>query len=447
MAKDLTVGSPGKVLTWFALPMVVSVVFQQFYNIADNVVAGQLISDNALAAVSISYPMTMIYMAFALGINIGCSVVISQLFGSRQFQKMKTGVSTALLATGGVALVLTALGLLLMGPILTLLRTPAEIFSDTRAYLMIYTAGLLFIFIYNICTGTFTAMGDSTTPLIFLILSSVANVFLDVWFVVSFHMGVAGCALATFLCQGAAALAAFVVLRKKLHQLSDEPYEKFSPSLLRQISVLAIPGILQQSFVSVGNLLIQGLVNGYDLPAIIGGYGAAVKLNTFAVTMLTTLSNSVSSFTAQNIGANQPERVPKGVRGGILLSLCVVLPFFVLYVFFGDVAMRLFVKAESTEVIAVGVTYLRIVAPFYAVAAAKLVCDGVLHGTGAVKCFMATTFTDLIIRVVLAYILPHWFGYVGIWMSWPVGWCVSAALSVWFYTSGKWKGTGFLERL
>lgn len=445
MAKDLTVGNPGKVLTVFAIPMVVSVVFQQLYNIADNIVAGKFIGDAALAAVSVSYPVTMIYMAVALGINIGSSVVISQIFGSKQYGKMKTAVSTALISSTIVALLLTVLGFCCMNPLLRLLKTPAEIFGQTREYLLIYTAGLVFIFLYNICTGTFNALGDSLTPLFFLIASSLGNIFMDIWFVKGFGMGVEGCAWATFICQGLAAVLAFVVLMVRLRTLHAAKHKLFSMPLLKQISKLAVPGILQQSFISVGNLLIQRNVNSYELASVIGGYGAAVKLNTFAVTLFVTLSNSVSSFSAQNIGARRHDRVHRGHHSGLKLGLLLSVPFILFYELAGDVAMRLFAKNDSVDVIAVGVQYLRIVSPFYLILQFKMASDGVLHGAGAVNQFMTSTFTDLILRVVLAAVLPHWFGYAGIWMAWPVGWVISTALSLSFYYGGKWKEVRFLD--
>ena len=442
---DLTVGSPMKVLPLFALPMVVSVIFQQLYNIADNVIAGQFLGDDALAAVSISYPVTMIYMAIAIGINAGASVVISQLFGAMQRDRMKTAISTALIATIGVALVLTGLGVAFMRPILRLLQTPTDIFDDTWLYLMIYTAGLLFIFLYNICTGIFTAIGDSVTPLIFLIISSVGNVFLDIAFVSGLHMGVEGCAWATFACQGAAAIGAYLVLRKKLKSMEGVREKSFSFAMFRMISRLAIPSVFQQSFVSVGNLFVQYVVNGYDSSAIIGGYGAAIKLNTFMVSMLTTLSSAVSSFTAQNIGAKKPERIAQGWRTSYLLCCILMVPASLFYYFFGNIPMRLFADAGSAGVLEVGREFLRIVSPFYVVVAIKVVCDGVLRGAGVMEQFMTTTFTDLILRAVLAFILPHWFGYTGIWMSWPIGWGISTALAYVFYRGGKWKTRKILE--
>ena len=442
--QDLTAGSPMKVLPLFALPMVVSVIFQQLYNIADNIIAGHFLGDDALAAVSISYPVTMIYMAIAIGINAGASVVISQLFGAMQRDRMKTAISTALIAAVGMAAILTALGVVFMRPILRLLQTPADIFDQTWLYLVIYTAGLVFIFLYNICNGIFTAVGDSVTPLIFLILSSVGNVFLDIAFVSGLHMGVEGCAWATFACQGAAAIGAYIVLQRKLGKMEGVREKRFSGTMFRMISRLAIPSVFQQSFVSVGNLFVQYVVNGYDSSAIIGGYGAAVKLNTFMVSILATLSNAVSSFTAQNIGAGKRDRVSQGWRTSYILCCILMVPASVFYFFFGHIPMRLFTDSGSAGVLAVGQEFLRIVSPFYLVVAMKIVCDGVLRGAGVVKQFMATTFTDLILRAALAFILPHWFGYTGIWMSWPVGWVISTVMAYLFYRGGKWKVTSIL---
>ena len=207
MTKDLTTGRPQRVLTVFAVPMLLSVLFQQFYSMADNIIAGQFISDAALDAVSISYPITNIYLAVALGINVGISVVVSQLFGAQQMEKMKTAVSTSLLASLGISLFFTALGIAFSRPLLTILNTPAELMVPTLSYLRIYTLSLAFIFLYNTATGIFTALGDTVTPLIFLIFSSLANVGLNILLVTVFSMGVAGLAWATFICQGIAAAA------------------------------------------------------------------------------------------------------------------------------------------------------------------------------------------------------------------------------------------------
>ena len=392
MNKDLTTGKPASVLLRFTLPMLLSVAFQQLYNIADSVIAGKFAGEDALAAVGASYPVTMIFMAVAFGMNIGISVVISQLFGAKDFKEMKTAAYTGFISVAVLGVVLTVVG-------------TENIMEDTALYLAIYIWGLLFLFIYNISSGVFTSLGDSKTPLWFLIASSVGNIALDAVFVIVFHWGVGGVAWATFLAQGVASACAFWAV---LHRLkSIETKEKpalFSGAMLRRISIVAIPSILQQSFVSVGNLCIQGLVNGFGSSAI-AGYSAGVKLNTFAITSLTALSNSVSSFTGQNIGAGKMERVRSGFKAGLVMSFAVALVFMGAYVFCGENLLLLFMNSTSAEAIEIGKKFLLIVSLCYLFLALKLAADGVLRGAGAMVYFMITTFLDLILRVVLAFIL------------------------------------------
>lgn len=441
MITDMTTGHPAKILWKFSLPLLFSVVFQQLYNIVDSIVAGRFIGEDALAAVGASYPITMIFMAVATGSNIGCSVIISQLFGGKEFKKMKTAVSTSLISILSLGVFLTVLGLAVSSPLMRLMHTPDNIFADAETYLGIYIGGLLFLFLYNICTGIFTALGDSKTPLYFLIFSSLLNIALDLIFVIVFKMGVAGVAWATFLAQGLSSVLASVTLSGRLKGIQTEgTHARFSGRMLGKICIVAIPSILQQSFISIGNLLIQSLVNGYG-SAVIAGYSAAVKLNTFSITSFTTLANGLSSYTAQNIGGAKPERVKKGFRAGVAMALVVVLPFFLAYFTFSQSMLGIFLKSSSADAIKAGVSFLRIAAPFYFVISLKLMADGVLRGAGSMVPFMIATFVDLILRVVLSYVLsgPFGFGSDGIWMSWPIGWTIAAILSLAFYFSGVWK--------
>ena len=330
MITDMTEGKPSGVLWKFTIPMLVSVMFQQLYNIVDSIVAGKFVGVKALAAVGASYPITMIFMAVATGLNIGCSVVISLYFGAKEYKQMKCAISTSLLTVLGISAVLTALGLVFSRPLMTLLKTPEDIFSDSALYLNIYIGGLIFLFMYNICTGVFTALGDSRTPLYFLIASSLGNIVLDLVFVINFHMGVSGVAWATFLAQGLSSVLAFFTLQKRLKAVESKKYKLFSGSMLKKIMEIAIPSILQQSFISVGNLFVQGLINSYG-SAVVAGYSAGMKINTFAITSFTTLGNGLSSFTAQNIGAQKTERVAKGFRSGVIMVLSVAVPVFLLF--------------------------------------------------------------------------------------------------------------------
>lgn len=443
MITDMTEGKPSKVLWKFSLPLLISVAFQQFYSIADSIIAGNFIpnGENALAAIGASYPVTMLFMAVAVGYNSGCSVIASNLFGSHKFGRLKTAIWTSLISCAVLSFILTIVGVVFSADIARALNTPAEIFDDACTYLNIYVYGVPFLFLYNVCTGIFSALGDSKTPLYFLIGSSIGNVILDIALILLFDMGVAGVAWATFIAQGLAAVLALITLVLRIRKLPDDNDEVrlFSSSTLKKISLIAIPSILQQSFVSVGNLFIQSIVNGYDSAAVIAGYSAAIKLNTFVVTCVSTMSNGMASFTAQNIGAGNMKRVSAGFKVSLIMSAFIALPITAVYLIFGRELVNMFMKNPNEAAIAVGYGFLLIVAPFYFSVAAKLNCDAILKGAGAVRYFVITTFTDLIIRVVLAYAFADTFGAERIWWCWPIGWVVSALLSVFFYASGNWK--------
>ena len=441
MNKDLTVGKPSTVLWKFCLPLFGSVIFQQLYNIADSFVAGKFISENALAAVGNSYEITLIFIAFAFGCNMGCSVMVSQLFGAREYRDVKTAVSTAVLMTGAVCAVLMAAGLLSGAALLDALRTPAEVRADSLLYLNIYILGLPFMFFYNVANGTFSALGDSRTPFIFLAASSTANIGMDILFVAGFGMGVDGVAWATFLCQGVSCVLALLAVARRMRGLpgAGEKAPLFARSLLNRIVRIAVPSTLQQSFISVGNIVIQGVINGFGA-GVMAGYSAAVKMNNLVITSFTTLANGISNYTAQNIGAGQQDRVKEGLKAGLKMVWSLSVPFFALYFFFGEAFIRLFMDAPTDAAVRTGVEFLRILSPFYFVVSAKLAADGVLRGAGLMRAFMIATFTDLILRVVLAILLSRTgLGSTGIWCAWPIGWVVATALSLLFYRNAFLK--------
>lgn len=439
MNKDLTQGAPHTVLWQYTLPLFVSVIFQQLYNIADSVIAGKFAGESALAAVGASYPITMIFMAIAVGSNVGCSVVISRLFGARDFKAMKTAVSTTMIASLVLSLVLTVLGLAGTPALMHMLNTPEDIFDDGSLYLAIYVGGFTFLFLYNVTTGIFSAMGDSKTPLYFLIGSSVGNIVLDYIFVRYFSWGVAGVAWATFIAQGVACVLALITLQFRIGRIQVEGHaDLFSRRMLMQIARVAIPSILQQSFISVGNIVIQGVINSFG-SSVMAGYSASVKLNNLVITSLTTLGNGISNFTAQNIGASKMDRVRDGFRAGLKLVWMLCLPIVALYLLGGRMLVNIFMNEPSEAAMASGVQFLRIVSPFYFVVSCKLVSDGVLRGAGLMKEFMAATFTDLILRVGLAIGLSKVLGVTGVWCAWPIGWTIAMVLSVLFYRRGPWE--------
>ena len=392
MNKDLTVGKPSQVLWQFCLPMFGSIIFQQLYNIADSLVAGKFIGENALAAVGNSYEITLIFIAFAFGCNIGCSVIVSRYFGAKEYREMKTSVYTSLIGSAVLCAVLMGIGLLGCDALLELINTPEEILADSALYLDIYVLGLPFMFFYNIATGIFSALGDSKTPFYFLAVSSLSNIGVDILFVAGFKMGIAGVAWATFLCQGVSCVLAMVVVFRRIRAFHTEGHvQLFSWNMLGKVAVVAVPSILQQSFVSVGNIILQSIINTFGA-SVIAGYSAAVKLNNMVITSFTTLGNGISNYTAQG------------------------------------------------PAIDTGMLFLRILSPFYFVVSVKLVADGILRGCGLMVRFMIATFTDLILRVGIAAVLSATaLGSTGIWMAWPVGWCIGTALSMVFYVTAICK--------
>ncbi|MCM1120287.1 MAG: MATE family efflux transporter [bacterium] len=434
MNRDLTVGKPETVLWRFCLPLFGSIIFQQLYNIADSLVAGKFIGENALAAVGNSYEITLIFIAFAFGCNMGCSVIVSQLFGAKKYGRLKTAVSTACIFSAFLCAALMLVGMIGCGPLLRLIQTPPEVFDDSRLYLDIYIWGLPFVFYYNIATGIFSALGDSKTPFYFLAVSSTSNIAVDILFVKAFDMGVAGVAWATFLCQGVSCALAVLTVWKRLKGIrTQEPSPLFDRILLKKIAAVAIPSILQQSFISVGNILIQGVINGFGT-SVMAGYSAAVKLNNMVITSLTTIGNGVSNFAAQNLGAGKYERIRECFHAGIRIVWCLCVPFCIVYIFLGKYLLMLFMKNDSAAAMLTGRQFLWILSPFYFAVSTKLAADGILRGIGAMRQFVVATFTDLILRVVLAFVLALWTkAAVGIWCAWPVGWVIGMILSVFFY--------------
>ena len=408
MNKDLTTGKPEKVLWQFCLPLFGSIIFQQLYNIADSFVAGKFISDNALAAVGNSYEITLIFIAFAFGCNIACSVLAALFFGAKQYNDLKTTVYTALISSCVICAVLMLVGTLCCDSLLRLIKTPEEVFADSKLYLDIYIYGLPFVFLYNVATGIFSALGDSKTPFWFLAASSLSNIFVDILFVTTFQMGVAGVAWATFLCQCVSCVLAVTVVFRRLSKVEGaEKAPVFSGRILQRILRIAIPSVLQQSFISVGNIILQGVINTFG-SGVIAGYSAGVKLNNLVITSFTTLGNGISNYTAQNIGAGKLLRVKEGFRAGLKLVWALSLPMMLLYVFGGGTLIHIFIDAPTETALQTAVTYLRILSPFYFVVSAKLLSKTALGATG-------------------------------IWCAWPVGWSVATVLSVLFYKQGYWN--------
>lgn len=438
--KDLTQGAPGKVLIRYTLPLFFSVFFQQLYNIADTAIAGKYVGEQALAAIGASYAITMLFMAVAVGSQIGVGVVLGNLFGRKDFVRVRSCMTTALIGGTVLSLVLTAVGVLASPALMELVHTPADIFAEGERYLRIYTAGFVFVYLYNIITALFSSLGDSKTPLYLLMTSSLGNIALDLLFVIVWRKGVAGLAWATFLAQGIACAAALILILRRLGQL---PKSKKSPLFslrdLRDMIGMSIPGILQQSFISVGNLIIQTFINPYG-SAVIAGYTAAIKLNTFAITCFNNAGTGMSGFTAQNLGAGLPQRVRQGFRAAVKMVCAIALVFTAVYLLGGNGLLRLFLDKDSSELaLQTARTFMCITSPCFSVICIKVLADGVLRGSGSMGYFMTATLVDLVLRVVLAWIFSQFLGTTGIWLAWPISWAIATVLSAIFYAGGTWQ--------
>lgn len=447
MIKNMTEGSPVKILLSFSMPMLFSMMFQQFYNIVDSVVAGKFIGVDALAAIGASYPITVLFIAVANGASVGAAVVVSQTFGANKLVKMKTSVSTSVIAITVVSIALTIFGTLFCSDIMRMINTPENIFADSRLYLKVYIWGLIFLFMYNTATAIFTGLGDSKTPLYFLIFSSLLNVALDILFVTKFQMGVSGIAWATFLAQGLSSILAIVFLFYRLKKIKvDKKVPLFNLQMLKLICKIAVPSIFQQSFVSVGQLCVQSLINSFG-SAVVAGYAAAFKIHTFVIMTLATLANASSSFVAQNIGAKKIDRVKEGYKVTVWLTEIISVTALVVVYLFGDKLLGMFIDIEKeVEILNIGIDFVRTTAPFYTVVCIKIAADAVLRGAGDMNEFMATTFADLVLRVAFSYVFAAKIGYIGIYWAFPAGWILGTLLSIYYYMKGKWKTTGLLRR-
>lgn len=318
---DLINGAPGRSLLRFALPMIIGNMFQQFYNMADSIIVGNFVGEDALAAVGASYSFTTVFIMIAIGGGIGASVLTSQYLGARQYEKMKTSVHTFLCTFLAVSIVLAVLGLIFNPTILKLLKTPENIFDDAVLYLQIYFIGLPFTFMYNILSADFNALGKSQIPLILLIFSSVLNVVLDLIMVQVFHAGVAGVAIATVIAQGVSCVLSFFILMNVLKRYTLKSKARmFDTVMFAMGTKMAIPSIIQQSIVSIGMLLTQSAVNVFGSSAL-AGYSAGTRLESLCIVPMIATGNAVSTFTAQNLGAGKEERVRKGYRAAYVIVI------------------------------------------------------------------------------------------------------------------------------
>ena len=439
---NLTEGSPGKSLFIFALPLILGNLFQQFYNMADSMIVGNFVGEEALAAVGASYALTNVFIMIAIGGGNGSSVLTSQYLGAKKHGKMKTSISTALITFLAVSLVLGGMGFALNGRILESLNTPGNIMGQARLYLGIYFLGLPFLFMYNVLASIFNAMGDSRTPLYLLIFSSLLNVALDLLSVTWMGMGVEGVAVATVLAQGISALLSFFLLLKKLKGYvhdSEDRFRLYDAGMLGAGMKIAVPSILQQSIVSIGMLLVQSVVNGFGSAAL-AGYSAGSRIESICIVPMIATGNAVATFTAQNIGAGKLDRVKKGYGASYrLVAGFAVLIAVVVSLFNGPVIASFLGGSMSSDAYAAGTGYLSFIAYFFVFIGLKSCTDGVLRGSGDVLVFTIANLVNLGIRVYAAFHFAPVWGVAAVWYAVPMGWTANYVISFARYLTGKWR--------
>mgnify|MGYP002796609829 FL=1 len=434
---------PLKALLLFAFPMIIGNLFQQFYTMVDSVVVGRFVSENALAAVGASYSLTNVFISIAIGGGVGASVLVSRYFGARDYRRMKTSVSTALLSFLVVSLVLGGIGLLLGDQIMEVLNTPENIMEDAVTYLNIYFMGLPFLFMYNVLSAMFNALGKSRIPLYLLIFSSVFNVVLDLIMVCSFHMGVAGVAWATLIAQGISAVMAFLIFIREMRSYqSGEEIRWFDRREFGSMCRIALPSILQQSTVSIGMMLVQSVVNSFGAQ-MLAGYSAGMRIESICIVPMAAMGNVMSSFTAQNLGAKQQERVVKGYHTaygivfGFGILICVILE-----IFYRPLILMFLGEEGTTLALNTGMSYMRFIGFFFSFIGLKMITDGLLRGAGDMKMFTVANLVNLGIRVAVAVIMAPRFGIAFVWYAVPMGWLANYLISFARYKTGIWKSTG-----
>ena len=434
-------GRPGKTLFFFALPIILGNLFQQFYNMADTIIVGRFVGENALAAVGASYSYTNVFIMIAIGGGMGASVLTSQYLGAGAYGNMRTSIYTALFAFLGLSLALTLFGFAMNPAIMQALNTPENIYDDAMLYLQIYFAGLPFLFMYNILSSVFNALGKSRIPLGLLIFSSLLNVFLDLWMVIQWKLGVAGVAIATVIAQGLSAVISFLILMKVLRSYpkGGEGSGLFNCSMLVRGTKIAVPSIVQQSIVSIGMLLVQSVVNSFG-SSVLAGYSAGTRVESVCIVPMIATGNAVSTFTAQNLGAGQRERVKKGLYSGYLMVGAFAVIIALLIFFFHDGIVGAFMASQSgLGAFRTGNAYVTFIGWFFVLIGLKASTDGVLRGAGDVGVYMAANLANLAIRVIVANLCAPIWGIEAVWYAVPMGWAVNFLISFSWYLTGRWK--------
>ena len=434
---DLTRGNVWKVLLLYCLPIFGSAMVQQLYSLVDLLVVGNFAAQSNLAVNAVGNATTIvnILLAFALGANAGCSVTVAKYFGAKNYLKVKETVNTSIIAFSALCAVTMILGFAFGDLSMTALSVDSSYRADCLTYLYVYAGSLPFVFLYNTGCGICSAMGDSKTPFIFLVVSSLLNVVLDLLFVCVFHWDVAGAAWATFISQAISAVLTAVVLAAKLKKLpSEQPPRRFVKDICRDLVITSVPVILQNAFVSVGNFFVSKRINDIGIDATTG-FTAAFKLVSMANVGVSQMTSGLANFCSQNKAVGEYGRIVRGFAVVLVYCLITNAVFMTAFISAPQFFTRLFVDADKLTAAALDYScnFIVIVSSFLPVVCVKIVCDGAVRGCGGNLGFTISTFTDLILRVAFVYILTSPMGFAGVSWAWAIGWAIGAVVAVSFF--------------
>jgi putative MATE family efflux protein len=444
--RTLTEGSEARVIWSFAVPMLIGNIFQQLYNLTDAWVVGRFVGKEALAAVGSSFSIIFLLVALIIGATMGSGILVSQFFGARDLEKVRRILSTTYLYVFWAAIAMTAIGLVVTRPLLVLLHTPADVLPQATAYLQIMFAGTVLMFGYNAFSAVLRALGDSRTPLYFLITAVVLNVGLDILFVAGLGWGVAGAAWATVISQGVAFAAGWVYMQRSGHDILriDLRHMVFDRHLFGQAMRIGLPSAVQQTLVAMGFMALQRIVNGFGTDAV-AAYTAAGRLDSFAAMPAMNFSMALVTFVGQNLGAGKPERVKKGFLATLMMSGAIAVATTLAMVFFKVPLIRMF--NADPAVVEIGSRYLLIVGSFYILFSTMFVSGSVPRGAGDTVFPMLVTLLSLwVVRVPLSIFLSRSMGTDGVWWSMPMAWGLGAALNVGYYFTGRWRRMSLVRR-
>ncbi|MBT3174557.1 MAG: MATE family efflux transporter [Lentimicrobiaceae bacterium] len=436
--KDLTTGKEGNKILNFALPMLLGNVFQQMYNIVDSIIVGKVLGDEALAAVGANFPFIFALISFVVGIAIGATVIISQYYGAKQMDNVKKTIDTLYIFMFFASVFITTVGILMSGWIFQIIDLPNSVKPMAIEYFKVYAIGFIFFFGFQGTSAILRGLGDSKTPVYFLIISTIMNIALDILFVVVFKWGIEGVAAATVISQ-AGAFFTIIWYLNRYHSFMDFSPSKmrFDKSIFKKSLKIGLPSGVQQTFVSLGFLALYRIVNIFGVPTI-AAYTIAMRIDSFAVMPAMNFSAAISTFVGQNIGANKFERLGRGLKSTLLMINSISLMITIIALLFAGPLISMF--TDSQEVVNIGKQYIYIVTPFYIVFSTMFIFNGLLRGAGATLIPMIITILALWgIRVPISWLLSNEIGSNGIWWGIPIAW-IFGVISVYiYYLSGKWK--------